>query len=91
MNESGLKWFQARDRFVLPMVFRQHWRVEAHAAFSDAILHDRDDDVGDVLNNDDDDGGDDVHKWHLHSERLAFAFSSKEMSVMVALEAAQLN
>ena len=44
------------------MVFRQHWRVEAHAAFSDAILHDRDDDVGDVLNNDDDDGGDDVHK-----------------------------
>ena len=33
--------------FILPMVFRQNWRVVAHAALSNAILHD--DDYDNVL------------------------------------------
>ena len=57
---------------VLPMIFRQHWWVEAHAALSDVILHDDDDDYDDGYDDyddyddgyndnddDDDDDGDD--------------------------------
>ena len=53
---------------VLPMIFRQHWWVEAHAALSDVILHDDDDyddgyddydDYDDGYNDNDDDDDDD--------------------------------